>query len=111
MAVLTRPGRVEEPGADEVLRIDGGDLACGELLMVVYRRVRELPAGTLIGIVTSDPAASIDIPAWCHLTGHRYRGPAAGDSRGGRFIVELARRPSPVEPDRPWHRLPGTENS
>ena len=50
-----------------MLLIDGGDLACGELLLTIHRQVRDLTAGTVIGIVTSDPAAAIDIPAWLTL--------------------------------------------
>jgi TusA-related sulfurtransferase len=46
-----------------VLLTQGGDLACGELLMVVHRRTRGLPSGTLIGVATTDPAAVIDTPA------------------------------------------------
>ncbi|PZS28938.1 MAG: sulfurtransferase tusA [Pseudonocardiales bacterium] len=91
-----------------MLLIDGGDLACGELLMAVHRQVRDLAAGTVIGIATTDPAAAIDIPAWCHLTGHRYRG-SRHSGPGVAFIVEIARQRRPVDPDRPWHRPRVTE--
>lgn len=93
--------------------IDGGDLGCGELLLLVHRAIRRASAGTRVAITTSDPAAEIDLPAWCHLTGHRYRGPAPAEPDGpGRtapsshsraFIVELVDRARPVDPDRPWH--------
>lgn len=86
-----------------MLLIDGGDLACGELLMAIHRRVRDLAGGTVVGIASSDPAAAIDIPAWCHLTGHRYHGPAA-TTDGAHFVVEIVQHPTPVDPERPWHR-------
>ncbi len=88
-----------------MLLIEGGDLGCGELLMLVLRRIREQPIGSLVGIITTDPAADIDIPAWCHLTGHRYRGPASQEPDAP-FVVELQHRSTPVDPDRPWHPLP-----
>lgn len=91
-----------------MLLIEGGDLACGELLILVHKRVRGLPGGTLIGIATTDPAASIDIPAWCHLTGHAYRGSATADA-GSPFVIALAERANPIDPERPWHRPPVTE--
>lgn len=84
----------------DVVLIDGGDLACGELLMLVHRRVRDGSAGTVVSIATTDPAAPIDIPAWCHLTGHRYLGPAAGAA--SRFDIELVRAPNAVDPVNPW---------
>ncbi|HYO19084.1 MAG TPA: sulfurtransferase TusA family protein [Dermatophilaceae bacterium] len=91
-----------------MLLIEGGDLGCGELLILVHQRVRDLPGGTLIGIATTDPAAVIDLPAWCYLTGHDYRGPATTDA-GSPFVIQLAERPNPIDPDRPWHRLPVRE--
>lgn len=84
--------------------IDGGDLACGELLMLVFRQTRSMPAGSLVEIVTTDRAAPLDIPAWCHLTRHHYRGPSPLTAPG-RYLVELAHAPAHVDPDRPWHRL------
>ncbi len=83
--------------------IDGGDLACGELLMLVFRQTRSMPAGSLVEIVTTDPAAPLDIPAWCHLTRHHYRGPSPL-APPGRYLVELGAAPVDVDPQKPWHR-------
>jgi len=88
VAVLTGSYTSALAGGQPMLLIQGGDLACGELLILVHKRVRGLPGGTLIGIATTDPAASIDIPAWCHLTGHDYWGSATADA-GSPFIIEL----------------------
>jgi tRNA 2-thiouridine synthesizing protein A len=59
--------------------IDGGNLACVRLLLVPRDRISHLPAGTLVHLTASDPAAPVGLPAWCHLTGHAYLGavPAA----------------------------------
>ena len=54
--------------------IDGGDRSCVALLLEMRRRICDLPAGTVIHLMASDPAASIDLPAWCHLTGYAYLG-------------------------------------
>ncbi len=83
--------------------IDGGDLACGELLILVSQRVRELATGTLVGIATTDPAAVIDIPAWCHLTGHSYEGTAGGAPRGP-FLIRLQPTTHVTDPRHPWRR-------
>jgi tRNA 2-thiouridine synthesizing protein A len=34
---------------------------------------REVPAGTLITVLASDPAARHDIPAWCRMRGQELR--------------------------------------
>lgn len=87
------------------VEVDGGDLGCGELLVLLHRRTRDKPAGTVIAVTTSDAAAPIDLPAWCHLTGHRYLGPSGSDT----FLVQLADRPRSVRPDHPWHRTDSKE--
>jgi tRNA 2-thiouridine synthesizing protein A len=55
--------------------IDGGDRVCVALVHELRARISGLPAGTVIHLIASDPAAPIDLPAWCHLTGHAYLGP------------------------------------
>lgn len=63
--------------------VDGGDRACGELLLVLAARARGLPPGTVIRLLASDPAAAVDLPAWCYLTGHDFLG--FGDAAGRRY--------------------------
>jgi len=62
------------PPTPEPVLIDGGDHACVALLLELRARIPDVPAGTIIHLIASDPAASIDLPAWCHLTGHAYQG-------------------------------------
>src|SRR5262249_47211344 len=59
--------RVPPPPTPMVL--DGGDRACVALLLELQARISGLPAGTVIHLIAADPAAPIDLPAWCHLTG------------------------------------------
>ncbi len=49
---------------------DAGDMACGELVMALRLRLQRLPAGTVIRVIATDPAAPEDLPAWCRLCGH-----------------------------------------
>lgn len=86
---------------DDRTRVDGGDRACGELLLVLAERVRSLPPGTSIRLIATDPAAAIDLPAWCHLTGHRFVGASEEVGRPC-YDVVTAHQPRPTEPSRPW---------
>ena len=54
--------------------IDGGDGSRVALRLELRRRICDLPTGIVIHLIASDPAVSIDLPAWCHLTGHAYLG-------------------------------------
>jgi tRNA 2-thiouridine synthesizing protein A len=49
---------------------DAGDMGCGELVMALRLRMQGLPAGTVIRVTATDPAAPEDLPAWCRLCGH-----------------------------------------
>jgi len=51
-------------------RWDAGDLGCGDLVLELRGRLRELPPGSILELVALDPGARSDIPAWCGLTGH-----------------------------------------
>ena len=91
-------GTVAELTAPAVV-VDGGERGCGELLLVLHAGLRDLPAGTRVRLVASDPAAPIDLPAWCHLTGHRYLGPTTDGGRPA-FDLQVADRPRRTD-DRP----------
>lgn len=49
---------------------DMGELSCGDLVMAILKSLRPLRPGDVMEIRAMDPAAPIDIPAWCRLTGH-----------------------------------------
>jgi tRNA 2-thiouridine synthesizing protein A len=89
---MTAPG--------EPVVIDGGDCACARLLLELRDRIASLPAGTIIHLTASDPAAPIDLPAWCHLSGHAYLGaiPAAMPA----YALRTISAPVTTDPDSPW---------
>ncbi len=93
------------PAADVEL-VDGGDRACGDLLLVLAARARRLAPGTPIRLLASDPAAPLDLPAWCHLTGHDYRGSGLV---GGRAYYDIltSRSARATRPADAWRLAPG----
>lgn len=54
-------------------RYDAGDLGCGDLVLELRLRLRDLPPRALLHVTARDPAAPIDLPAWCGLCGHTLR--------------------------------------
>ena len=52
---------------------DAGDLGCGDLVLELRNRLRALPVGAVLAVRATDPAAPIDLPAWCGLCGHTLR--------------------------------------
>ncbi|MCG7287310.1 sulfurtransferase TusA family protein [Cellulomonas sp. ACRRI] len=90
----------------EPVHVDGGDLGCARLLVLLRARARELPPGTVVHLTTSDPVAPIDLPAWCRMTGHRYLGPVPDGPPPATYAIEVAADARPTDPDRPWHVAP-----
>ncbi|WP_433462273.1 sulfurtransferase TusA family protein [Spirillospora sp. CA-128828] len=80
--------------------IDGGDRSCVRLLLELRGHIADLTAGTVIHLIASDPAAPIDLPAWCHLTGHIYLGPV--EAATPTYALQVAADPRPTAPESPW---------
>lgn len=60
------------------------------------------PAGTVVHVIATDPAAPLDLPAWCHMTGHTYLGPVPAD-HGAAYALQLTGDVRPTRADAPWH--------
>lgn len=98
------PKTLTEEHRDDHVVIDGGDRSCGELLLVLHREMRGLAPGTVVELIAHDPVAPIDLPVWCHLTGHHYLGLRldAVDT----YQISVSAQARHVRADRPWHLLP-----
>ena len=99
MAVSARAGMA--PDAQGVHRIDGGDLRCARLLVLLRNHAARLPDGAIIHLATADPVAPIDLPAWCWMTGHTYLGTVPGPGPAT-YAVQVTVAPVPTELDAPW---------
>lgn len=49
---------------------DAGAMGCGELVMQLARRMKNLKEGQVLKLVSLDSGAPEDIPAWCRMTRH-----------------------------------------
>jgi len=63
---VSRRSRIESP-ADV---FDARGRACVELLVPLAARVRAMAPGARIDVLSDDPAARVDLPAWCRMTGN-----------------------------------------
>lgn len=90
---------------DAVHRLDGGDLACARLLVLLRDVVAELADGDVVHLTATDPVAPIDLPVWCRMTGHTYLGPVPGTTRPT-YAVRVTGTPAETDPARPWRLAP-----
>jgi tRNA 2-thiouridine synthesizing protein A len=55
------------------IEVDARGLRCPLPVIRLAAAARDAPAGTLITVLTSDPAARHDVPAWCRMRDHELR--------------------------------------
>lgn len=83
---------------------DGGDLDCGNgLLLLIRRHIDPLPRGALLEILSTETSVQEDLPAWCRLTGNEFVSQQQREGRQRAYLVckgALAERPAAV-PTRP----------
>jgi TusA-related sulfurtransferase len=99
-------GSVSAGGTDlppAALVVDAVGLRCPMPVLELARRVAAagLPDGSEVEVVSDDPAAAADVPAWAQMRGHAYVGstavgavaadPVPGASDGGpvRYRIRL----------------------
>jgi tRNA 2-thiouridine synthesizing protein A len=82
--------------------IDGGDRTCVALLIKLRGQLTGLAPGTVIHVIASDPAATLDLAAWCHLTGHAYLGAVHEPPGAPVYALRTAAAPRQTQPDSPW---------
>ncbi|MEV2255925.1 sulfurtransferase TusA family protein [Streptomyces sp. NPDC050147] len=90
-----------EPPAPDVT-VDGTGLLCVTLLLRLRKEIDGAKSGTIVHVIATDPAAPLDLPAWCHMTGHHYLGPVPDDERPV-YALELTADALPTRTDAPWH--------
>jgi tRNA 2-thiouridine synthesizing protein A len=56
------------PHADAVL--DAGRSGCGELLLLIFQKMKTLAVGQTLLVYAYDEVADLDINAWCRMTGN-----------------------------------------
>lgn len=55
------------------VEVDARGLRCPLPVIRLAEAARNSPAGTVIIVLASDPAARLDIPAWCRMRAHDLR--------------------------------------
>lgn len=54
------------------LRLDCTGALCPLPVLELAGHIRDVAIGDTVVVLSDDPAAASDIPAWCHLRGHEF---------------------------------------
>jgi TusA-related sulfurtransferase len=72
-----------------VITLDQRGRRCPLPVIELARHIGDVPVGELIAVAADDPAARVDIQAWCRMRGHEYAGE---DTASDGVPVYLVRR-------------------
>jgi TusA-related sulfurtransferase len=65
---------VDQSGSPVAATLDSGEQTCATLILAVRDAISPLAAGEILAVISRDPSARLDLPAWCRMTGHSYLG-------------------------------------
>jgi len=68
-----------ESAADAALTLDTRGKLCPLPIIELARRIKDIAVGEVIAVVSDDPAARADVPAWCRMRGQDYVGEHPAD--------------------------------
>jgi tRNA 2-thiouridine synthesizing protein A len=60
---------------------------CPLPVILLARCVPDLEIGAVVRVLADDPAAAVDIPAWCRMRGQEYLGAVEGPGYEVRRVV------------------------
>jgi tRNA 2-thiouridine synthesizing protein A len=60
------------PSAEEAVIVDNRGMLCAQGILRLMRALGALEPGQLVHVLSTDPAAEHDYPAWCRNTGHTF---------------------------------------
>jgi len=73
--------------------VDNRGMLCAQGILRLMRAMLSVPPAGVVKVLSSDPAAEHDYPAWCRTTGHRFLGHRREpDARWGSLIVSLVQK-------------------
>ncbi len=74
--------------AEQTIEYDATGLLCPLPVLRANRKLRELPAGGLLTVRATDPAAEQDFPSFCKQTGHEL----VSATREGDVLIFVIRK-------------------
>ncbi len=70
-----------------MLELDCRGKPCPLPVIALARAFGDLEVGETVGVVADDPAAAIDVQAWCRMKGQEYVGADTADDGTPRYVV------------------------
>ncbi len=75
----------EAPG--HFRELDCRGMACPRPIIELARAFAEVPVGCSVAVAADDPAARVDVQAWCRMRGQEYAGSQAASDGVPVYLV------------------------
>lgn len=69
------------------LELDCRGMRCPLPVIELARRISEVPVGGVAGVVATDAAARVDVPAWCRMRGQEFLGEETAEDGTPCYLV------------------------
>ena len=69
------------------LEVDCRGMRCPLPVIELAKHIDEVAVGELVGVVSNDEAARVDVPAWCRMREQEYAGETVADDGTPVFLV------------------------
>jgi TusA-related sulfurtransferase len=76
-----------DPHRDVALELDCREMPCPMPVIELARHLTDVEVGELLAVVALDPAAAVDVPAWCRMKAQDYVGADAAPDGAPRYVV------------------------
>ncbi len=101
----------EHAGRSDVVEVDSRGQRCPLPILALGRALAGKPAGATVRLLATDPAARVDVPAFCRLRGAQLVAVSDADDGAGRYTAYLVRSLTAstpaAEPPAPARAAPG----
>ena len=87
MTDATGDGAGRSASTGVALELDCRDLLCPMPVIELGRHIGDVAVGELVAVVARDPAARVDVPAWCRMRGQEWVGEDAAGDGAPRYVV------------------------
>jgi tRNA 2-thiouridine synthesizing protein A len=69
------------------LELDCRTVPCPMPVIELARHLSDVEVGQLVAVVAHDPAAAVDVPAWCRMKAQDYVGADVAEDGAPRYVV------------------------
>ena len=93
MTAPDRLGTMPDGEPEAAVVVDARGMLCAQGILRLMRAMLAVAPEGVVKVLSSDPAAEHDYPAWCRTTGHRFLGHRReADDRWGSLIVSFVQK-------------------